>query len=131
MAEQKAQAIATKKAAAAEKRRLAKEAKNPPKEQEEQEEEAPVEEPKKKKAKLVTAGDNEVPPKYLRAYISSVIKEENQYREKPIAKKDMKAKAEQVAEESWGNPTTRARVNEENNRHLTGMYSRIFGQRRL
>jgi len=124
LAQQKAETLAAKKAAAAEKRRLAKEAKKEQVEEEEEEEEEIVH-------KKVSAGDNEVPPKYLRAYISSVIKEENMYREKPIARREMKAKAEQVAEESWNNPTTRARVNEENNRHLTGMYSRIFGQRRL
>jgi hypothetical protein len=59
-----------------------------------------------------------------------VVKEENMYKSQPLSRSALKAEVEKIATDSWNTPVVRARVEEAEAKHFSGMYSRIFSGRR-
>lgn len=83
------------------------------------------------KKKQKTSRDEDVPPKWFKAYVSNVKKEESTLSKTKKPKKMIAEEAEVQANQQWKNGMVRDRVQNEVDGHMNRMYSMIFGARRM
>lgn len=79
--------------------------------------------PKKRQKKA------ETPPAWFKQYVNGVKQEEAMHAEVKKPRKEITKEANQHAQSQWKDGFVRDRVQNENDRHLSSMYSMIFGKR--